>query len=185
MRNLRRTLLALILIATAPCLGQAQDNGASPAGKGPSLGVTMRFIQQKLSGVGTIRYTMHLGPNISSTTSIGFSKISADANNCVVRYLQTGVDDNQPPQEVDLSISFRTAKDIVVEPLEMYFAWQRAQQGLPNLTSQVTPSVTALLVRTDHTITNLLFLDPDTADRVAKAMTHAIELCGGGNHDPF
>jgi hypothetical protein len=29
------------------------------------------------------------------------------------------------------------------------------------------------------------FSDVDLANRVAKAMVHAIELCGGGNKDPF
>jgi hypothetical protein len=29
------------------------------------------------------------------------------------------------------------------------------------------------------------FTDADLADRVAKAITHAIELCGGGNKEPF
>jgi hypothetical protein len=29
------------------------------------------------------------------------------------------------------------------------------------------------------------FADPATADRVAKAMLRAVELCGGGSTDPF
>jgi hypothetical protein len=29
------------------------------------------------------------------------------------------------------------------------------------------------------------FADEDTANRVAKAMIHAVELCGGGDKDPF
>jgi hypothetical protein len=32
---------------------------------------------------------------------------------------------------------------------------------------------------------NLHFRDEETASRLAKALTHAIELCGGGNKDPF
>jgi hypothetical protein len=31
----------------------------------------------------------------------------------------------------------------------------------------------------------LHFGDEDMANRVAKAMNHAAELCGGGNKDPF
>jgi hypothetical protein len=30
-----------------------------------------------------------------------------------------------------------------------------------------------------------VFVDEDLANRVAKALTHAVELCGGGNKDPF
>jgi alpha-D-ribose 1-methylphosphonate 5-phosphate C-P lyase len=33
---------------------------------------------------------------------------------------------------------------------------------------------------------NFNFLDEDTANRVAKAMLHAVELCGGGSKpEPF
>jgi hypothetical protein len=28
-------------------------------------------------------------------------------------------------------------------------------------------------------------LNKETATRLAKALTHAVELCGGGNKDPF
>jgi hypothetical protein len=31
----------------------------------------------------------------------------------------------------------------------------------------------------------LVFRDEETANRVAKAITHAVELCGGGNKEPF
>jgi hypothetical protein len=33
--------------------------------------------------------------------------------------------------------------------------------------------------------TGFYFLDEDVANRIAKAMVHAVELCGGGNKDPF
>jgi hypothetical protein len=37
-----------------------------------------------------------------------------------------------------------------------------------------------------HQLTLILYFDDeDTADRVAKALIHAVELCGGGNDDPF
>jgi hypothetical protein len=29
------------------------------------------------------------------------------------------------------------------------------------------------------------FADEEMANRVAKALVHAVELCGGGNKDPF
>jgi hypothetical protein len=31
----------------------------------------------------------------------------------------------------------------------------------------------------------LVFRDEETANRVAKAILHAVELCGGGNKEPF
>jgi hypothetical protein len=32
---------------------------------------------------------------------------------------------------------------------------------------------------------SLEFLDEEIANRIAKAMSHAVELCGGGSKDPF
>jgi hypothetical protein len=39
---------------------------------------------------------------------------------------------------------------------------------------------------TDNLVKTIFFYfhDEDTADRVAKALVHAVELCGGGNKDP-
>ena len=48
------------------------------------------------------------------------------------------------------------------------------------------PQITVLAVHFDHHKTYwLYFIDSSIADRVAKAMTHAVELCGGGNKEPF
>ncbi|MGF6531481.1 hypothetical protein P3T20_002262 [Paraburkholderia sp. GAS206C] len=32
---------------------------------------------------------------------------------------------------------------------------------------------------------NLYFKNVEAATRVAKALTHAVEVCGGGDNDPF
>lgn len=38
----------------------------------------------------------------------------------------------------------------------------------------------------DRVLKTWLFRDEDTANRVAKALVHAVELCGGGSeHEPF
>jgi hypothetical protein len=47
--------------------------------------------------------------------------------------------------------------------------------------------LTALVVRRPHGVMNLFpFTDADLADRVVKALTHAVELCGDGSKpEPF
>jgi hypothetical protein len=75
----------------------------------------------------------------------------------------------------------------VVQPLEQELTQYWAQIGQPNIIyNTVNPSVTALVVRqTPSNFKSILFSDPSLADRMAKALVHAIELCGGGNKDPF
>lgn len=52
--------------------------------------------------------------------------------------------------------------------------------------SEIAPAIFVLVPRRTGNAENyFIFTDADTADRVAKAMVHAVELCGGGNKDPF
>ena len=53
-----------------------------------------------------------------------------------------------------------------------YQCLQGACKGIPPVQNKIKGAV-------------LTFDSEDVANRVAKAMLHAVELCGGGNHDPF
>lgn len=59
--------------------------------------------------------------------------------------------------------------------------------GTPNLiATSINPPLTVLLARkASGPRGEFEFMDAGLADRVAKAMTHAVELCGGGNKEPF
>ncbi|HTV51464.1 MAG TPA: hypothetical protein VME21_09760 [Steroidobacteraceae bacterium] len=81
----------------------------------------------------------------------------------------------------------KEAKTVVVEPTTQRLNSLNAQLGNPNLiTTSTTPTTTSLEVRFPRNVVAYFeFTDPRLADRVARALTHAIELCGGGNQDPF
>lgn len=189
-RPLHCALVVVGLAAAVPQLvrgvgAQTRELTASVRASGePSLPVTMRFIQDKLQGLGTIRYRM-FDQNSSSGSAIAieYSYIRADPADCVITYHQAFVSNSQT-SEADLSISLSAAQDIVVEPLEKYFAWQRSQSG-SRATATITPAVTTLVVHSGDTFTNLVFVDPNLANRLAKAMTHAIELCSPESKEPF
>jgi hypothetical protein len=58
--------------------------------------------------------------------------------------------------------------------------------GNPQLDKRQDPpyfTVTAKLK--DNSETPLFFSSEEIANRIAKAMVHAVELCGGGNKEPF
>lgn len=101
------------------------------------------------------------------------------------------------------TISFKQIEKITVEKLQDLENQAFAEAAHPDITVTVTPAVFYLklwassAVFSAHTSTTkgnqapvekdatsktdgLTFRDEDTANRVAKAMTHAMELCGGG-----
>jgi hypothetical protein len=91
-------------------------------------------------------------------------------------------------RDMDYVFSLRTVQEIVVKPYEQYGTDRLAKNGHPDtIVTATNPPITALVVRQPHGVENVfIFTDASLADRVAKAMVHAVELCGGGKgEEPF
>ena len=55
-----------------------------------------------------------------------------------------------------------------------------------SMQAKVLPDLFVLTTRRPNNQEDVfMFLDETLANRVAKALIHAVELCGGGNKDPF
>jgi len=111
----------------------------------------------------------------------------ADAASCYIGYHGKGVRDGAVVSEQDSGFYLKDVLDVVIEPEPQYFTEQSAREGNPNIvTTSTNPTLTALLVRRPNNVVNSFPIqDPTLADRLAKAITHAVELCGGGNKEPF
>jgi hypothetical protein len=105
--------------------------------------------------------------------------------------------------------SFKDVESIAVESEQDLFNRMLAQDAHPERTMSYTPAVyrlslhaskkDAFSVHIEYSVgkqppgtsdftdqqMGFSFRDEQTADRIAKAMTHAVELCGGGNKEPF
>jgi hypothetical protein len=91
-------------------------------------------------------------------------------------------------KDEDYVFSLRDVQEIVVKPFEQHGTERLAKNGTPNVVvTSASPPITALIARLPRREENVfLFTDADLADRVAKAMLHAVELCGGGKApEPF
>ena len=63
-----------------------------------------------------------------------------------------------------------------------YFNEQNLATGHPSWSAKVEPPVFVLLVQRPARVENhFVFLDEELRNRAAKAMTEAVELCGGGS----
>jgi hypothetical protein len=112
-------------------------------------------------------------------------------------------------QHVGIStLSFRDVAKLTVESGEEYANRGFAQSAHPEITGTFAPMIFYLTLTASKPLFSFhntdtsgkqspvvkdlpgstdyyKFRDEETANRVAKAMTHAVELCGGGNNDPF
>jgi peptidyl-prolyl cis-trans isomerase A (cyclophilin A) len=176
-----------VLVAAAP---------SATTGDGePTLPETMKFIQSKLSALGKVSFVavskdaIH-GTTISNLRSERASSVVADARTCTIHYHWTTTLDDQSQSDQDIQFSFKVIAKIEIMPLQDALNKTSVADGHPELIVQSTnPQLWNLLVtRSDvpKQFNHFSFDDENIADRIAKAMTHAAELCGAGaNKEPF
>jgi hypothetical protein len=120
-------------------------------------------------------------------------RISSLNDDFAAEFLRVRAADRRPNgkaayKDEDDAFSLRDVQEIVVKPFEQHGTERLAKNGSPNVVvTSTSPPITALVARLPRREENVfLFTDADLADRVAKAMLHAVELCGGGKApEPF
>lgn len=161
-------------------------SAAAPTTSGPSLAETMKFIQDKLNGMGKVYFVVHVqysDGGYHDRRVSEYSNVIADQNQCLISYHEESwSNDRQMPDE-NWVFSLRDVQEIVVKPEEQASNEGRAGEGVVS----ISPPVTRLEARCPHGHRyKFVFADADLADRVAKAMLHAVKLCGGGSKpEPF
>lgn len=177
-------------------------SGAAPANaptsKEPSLAETMQFIVEKLNGLGNITYVAFFqnsndGSSWTQTFTNQITNVVADQSLCNITYHRKATNSalafGKTYVNANKAASLREVQKVVVWPyVDSYNEWS-AQNGSPNITaSGSNPPITELSARLPHNEEAFFyFTDAELADRVAKALNHAVELCGGGSKtsEPF
>jgi hypothetical protein len=144
--------------------------------------------------------------------SVTVSDANANPASCIVSFTKN-VAFWESHEHERIELSFREAEKLAVSSATDVFNRESASSGHPEETHVYAPSVFLLTVKMlegkrvrthsgttggtaqqGHQATwsdwvgrsvSLVFREEEMAQRVAKAMLHAIELCGGGNEDPF
>jgi hypothetical protein len=189
----RVAVMVFHLLAAAVCASaQKVSPPPKPADDGPSLEVTMKFIQDKLNGLGPMNYVLLLhndssGENRTTQFMFEVTNVVTNPSACRISYHQKIVNP-RGPFESDLEFSLKEVKDIVVMPEEQVYKEHAAASGQASWNYRTDPPVFELSIRmTDSKRTyQFRLFDEQLANRVAKAMVHAVELCGGGGEpEPF
>jgi hypothetical protein len=175
--------LALAQASTAPQI----PNPAS----GPSLGETMKFIQDRLNEQGKVNYAAYAHDNANDTDWVGqhsfeISNVALSADTCRISLHSRHTVNGIAKVDSNLGGPIKLIRKVTILTGDQWQHLEDAAGGKPTVTERVDPPIYVLEAEASATASiNFAFADEDVANRVAKAMMHAIELCGGGNKDPF
>jgi hypothetical protein len=189
--RINRLLLSLALLTISAV---SQQSVPSPPADTASLADTMKFLQDQLNAVGSVHYAEHWHDYVDDTDgvtqhSFEQSNVAADPASCWIKYhlkivAGAGLNDR------DNGFFLPDVQDLVVTTGEQYANRHYVASGYPNVSAKVDPPVFWLVARRPDDMSRLslwrragenafVFTDEDTANRVAKAMLHAVQLCGG------
>lgn len=177
--------------ATAP-VAISTPVASTPTTGGPTLEVTMQFIQDKLNAAGEVKFAgyVHDASNdsdgvqsFSSTTS----NVVANPGACSLSYHRLVFNNGRKEHNENVFISLRDVDRISVLPDEQDWQMYLIKTGDTAKTVHDVPNISVLNITlkngSDHSIR---IYEREMADRIAKAMVHAVELCGGGpKPEPF
>jgi hypothetical protein len=171
--------MCFAVLAASAALAQDKDN-APPQPKqgdnGPSLQVTMKFIQEKLTDKSNKHYERE--------------DIVADPGSCHLTITDSGT--AKGATTVIRSFSLREVEKIQVGPMLDEDGQATSAFVLRISMDSQTGVHHTFIYDKKHKKESFAggyrfeFSDEDIANRVAKAMIHAVELCGGGSKpEPF
>ncbi len=156
----------------------------------------MKFIQDKMNEQGKINYALYTHDNALGTDwpvyqiSVEASNVVADPATCSITWHKTTTNNGAVNGNGDFSLDLRNVLSVEVSTSVKEAKREDTARGNPALDKRQDPPYFVVLAQSldnaGKTVgTPLFFSSEDTANRVAKAMTHAVELCGGGSKEPF
>jgi hypothetical protein len=179
-------ILSLIALT---CAAQDVPPPPKPADDGPSLTDTMKFIEEKLGSIGRVNYVWHAhddanGTDEMSKFGVEISNVRTSVQGCRIDYHKWLNWERSSLFEKDAWVALKNVQEVVVETREHAFNEFDSKAGHPERTSRVDPPV--FVIRAREKIEHQFYLyDESLAHRIAKALVHAVELCGGGSKEPF
>jgi hypothetical protein len=177
-------------IAVATALVAQDAPQPQPPADAPSLKDTMKFIQAKLPG--RVNYVVYSHDNIAGTDgpplkrTLVVSNVSADANRCSISFNM--LFDNGKPNgliEKDREISLKQVKQVTTGQMDQVIQQANAKSDHPEQSVQIDPPIFLVMVKSEPNGMMFNFYDENMSQRVANALQHAVDLCGGGIQEPF
>jgi len=185
------SLLSVLLLTIAAVGQKAVPPPPKPADHNPSLPTTMKFIQDKLNDEGTFNYVIFVHDDVGGSEwtlrkVVAETNVVADPATCRINYHWKDVKNGSTVYDTDLWFNLKGVQSLSVMTLEQNQKLVDTDSGEPGRSYRIEPAIFVLrVIQTRNSHYDFFFHDEETANRVAKAMTHAVELCGGGDNAPF
>jgi hypothetical protein len=145
----------------------------------------MQLLQAKLNEQGKMNWTTHYHDSADNTNWIyqftfEAGKVVADATACTIAYHYIIVRDGTKISDSDASFNLHDVQDVTLITGDERQNKNDVAAGHPTWNAKVDPPVFDLIVKAkENAEFYFFFFDGDVANRAAKAMGHAVELCGG------
>ena len=152
----------------------------------------MQFIQDKMNEQGKINYTLYTHDNLKGEDwpvyqiSIYATNVIADPSTCRITWHKVTTNGGVVGIDGDFSLDLRNVLVFEVRTSTYEAKMEDTARGNPQLDKRQDPPYFAVTAKLKgNTETPLFFSSEEMANRIAKAMVHAVELCGGGSKEPF
>jgi hypothetical protein len=155
----------------------------------------MKFIEEKIGSIGPLSFLAYAhnsmnGSDITTKQRYEFTLFRATAASCRIDFhkreiVSTATSPERVVVDKDSGLSLKDVQEVVAMAEEQALKESNSKQGLPELTFQTDPPVFVVFLKFRSGREGFNFYDAALADRIAKALQHAVELCGGGSKDPF
>jgi hypothetical protein len=187
MKAYRPTIFILAFSIASTALGQ-QSAPPKPTGNAQSLTVAMGVIQKELNAVGKLNFVVHIfnaEEKGDSQYSEQLSNVVADPATCTIHYHWWRMMHGEVVNDEDVSLKLHDVQVVATMSYDEYLKKLDKEEGpTPDgdmgYYEKFDPPLFMVMVRTsDEDGVALSFTDSKQAGRVGKAMTQAVNLCGG------
>lgn len=161
------------------------------AAQSPTLDVTLGFIRDAVAQQGKLNFASTTrdpadGQSWDNQFTVEASNVTSDESQCTIGWHWVSTVDGKSAQDLDAEVDFKIVTSATITSLDDDIARLNASDGHAAWVSQMRPPIAVLLVRKSNGHANTVdFSDRDLAERVAKAVRHAADLCGGTKSEPF
>lgn len=187
---LSRWVFILAFSATGAAEAQEVPPLAPLRGDAASLPDTMKFIQDKIPG--KVNFIIYRHNNVTGADlpplkrNYELTNASAEADGCRISWHIRITENDKSIEDRDHDIFLKQVIEITVQQMDQILQRQVAKVGHPEVSIRTDPSVFLVAVKVGSDKAFWFHFYEDTlADRVSRAMNHAVDLCGGGNPEPF
>jgi hypothetical protein len=192
MKTLRIIVYAFVFAASCEAFAQQSVTPPpQPAVAGPTLAATMQLIQKEMNAVGRLNFVVHIFDqeegNGTSKYIVELSNVVADPATCAIRYHWWRSIHGDVVNNEDVSFSLRDVLGLSMmnndqAEKKQYEADKAYPEEKQTYHTEFVPQLYLVIMRKpEDNVEGFMFIDKKQADRVAKSMGHAVELCGGKN----